>query len=381
VKQFFLPIRIVTGLGCFSDLPEVVRSYGHKSLLVCGHSALRRSGILDRALHDLQAAGLQVALYDQVRAEPTVDMTQEALDLARREQVDVVIGIGGGSALDVGKAVAALYKQPGTVREYHGGRTVDERGLPFVSVPTTAGTGTEVTNNAVLTDTENGIKQSIRGAYLTAAAAVVDPELTLTLPPEITAGSGADALCQAIESFVSVVAQPITDALTSQAIQWIGRSLVRAYELGSDIQARSDMLYGSLLTGMAMSHTRLGGAHALAHPLGYHYHIPHGVLCGLLLPYVMEYSLEYVPDRYAQVAQLLGLDTQGATPHEAARQAAQTAREITRKVGIPDRLRTFDVKPEDFGQIIHESLPSANLKSNPKLLEAQDLQIILERAW
>jgi len=381
VKQFSLPIKIVTGLGCFAHLPEVVRAYGTKPLLVCGQSALRHSGMLDRALQALQDAGLQVVLYDQARAEPTVDMVQEALDLARRERVDTVIGIGGGSAMDVGKAVAALYKQAGTVREYHSGRTVNERGLPCVCVPTTAGTGTEVTNNAVLTDPQSGIKQSIRGPYLTAAATVVDPELTLNLPPEITAASGADALCQAIEAFVSVLAQPITDALTSQAIQWIGRSLVRACEQGSDIQARSDMLYGSLLTGMAMSHTRLGGAHGLAHSLGYHYHISHGVLCGLLLPYVMEYSLEYAPDRYAQVAQLLGLDTRGAPLHEAAQQAAKAAREITRKVGIPDRLRTFGVRPEDFGQIIQESLPSANLKSNPKLLEAQDLQIILERAW
>ena len=380
MKQFYLPIKVITGVGCFSQLPEVVRSYGQRALLVCGQSALRRSGILDRALHDLHGAKLQVVLYDEARAEPTVEMAQKALDLARREQVEVVISIGGGSALDVGKAVAALYKQAGTVREYHSGRTVEERGLPFISVPTTACTGTEVTNNAVLTDPDTGIKQSIRGAYLTAVAAVVDPELTLTLPPEITAGSGADALCQSIESFVSVAAQPITDALTSQAIQWIGRSLVRAYEQGSDVQARSDMLYGSLLTGMAMSHTRLGGAHALAHPLGYHYHIPHGVVCGLLLPYVMEYSLEYVPDRYAQVAHLLGLDTRGATLREAAQQAAAAARETTRKVGIPDRLCTFGVKHEDLPKLIQESLPSANLKSNPKPLGAEDLQVILERA-
>ncbi len=380
MKQFYLPTKVITGLGCFSQLAEVVRVYGQRALLVCGRTALRRSGILDRAMNDLQKAGVHTVLYDAVHGEPTLDVVQGAVDLARQEQVEIVIGIGGGSAMDVGKAAAVLCTQAGTVQEYHRGRPISKRGLPFVSVPTTAGTGAEVTNNAVLTDPEYGVKKSIRGVHLFAVAALVDPELTVSMPPEITASSGADALCQAIESFVAIGAQPPTDALAGQAIKLIGRSLVHAYEQGSDINARADMLYGSLLAGMSMTNTRLGGAHGLAHPLGYRYHIPHGVVCGLLLPYVMEYSLEYAPHKYAEVARLLQQDTQGTSPREAAQQAVTAVRRIIAQIGIPSHLSVFGVKKQDFADLISKALPSANLKNNPRPLEADDLQVILERA-
>jgi alcohol dehydrogenase class IV len=215
---------------------------------------------------------------------------------------------------------------------------------------------------------------------LFATAAIVDPELTLSLPPRVTASSGADALCQAIESFVGRGAQPASDALASQAIRRIGRSLVRAYEDGSDINARADMLYGSLLAGMAMTNTRLGGAHGMSSPLGYRYHIPHGVICGLLLPYVMEYTLEHVPDKYALAAGYLGADVKGAGTKEAAQKAVEAVRRITHRIGLTNRLRSFGVKAEDLTEIIEESLPSGNLKNNPKPLGAEDLEIILTRA-
>jgi len=380
VRQFHLPTRVITGLGCFNHLPEVVRGHGQRALLVCGRSALRSSGALERALQGLQKAGVITVLYDAVPTEPTLDVVQAAVDLARREQVAVVIGIGGGSAMDVAKASAVLYTQAGTVEEHHRGRPVTERGLPCVAVPTTAGTGTEVTNNAVLTDPGRGVKESLRGAHIFAAAALVDPELTLSLPPSVTASSGADALCQAIEAFVAALSQPPTDALAGQAIEWIGRSLVRAYEQGSDVQARSDVLYGSLLAGMAMTNARLGGAHALAHPLGYLYHIPHGVVCGLLLPYIMEYSLDSAPAKYAEVARRLQVETRGLSPREAAAQSVEAVRHILQQIGIPARLAPLGVRREDFSEIIAKALPSANLKNNPRPLGPDDLQHILEQA-
>lgn len=380
MKQFYLPTRIITGLGCFSQMAEVVQTYGRKALLTCGRLALRRSGILERAMSDLQRSGIHTTLYDAVHGEPTLDTVQTAVELARRETVEVVIGIGGGSAMDVAKAAAVLCTQPGTVQEYHRGRLLSEPGLPCVTLPTTAGTGAEVTNNVVLTDSGRGLKESLRHPYVFAKTTLVDPELTVSMPPDITASSGADALCQAIESFVAVAAQPPSDALAGQAIHWIGRSLVRAYENGLDIHARADMLYGSLLAGMALPNARLGGAHGLAHPLGYLYHIPHGVVCGLLLPYVMEYSLEYAPEKYAEVARLLQADTQGLNLLEAAQQAVVAVRRIIREIAIPTRLSAFGVKKEDSAQIITTALPSSNLKNNPRPLGADDLLSILEQA-
>ena len=380
MRQFYLPTKVVTGLGCFSRVAKVVQDYGERTLLVCGQGSLRRSGTLDQTVSDLRRAGIGTTVYDAVDGEPTLGMVQAAVDLARQEEVDVVIGIGGGSAMDVGKAAAALSTQEGRVQEYHQGRSLRGRGLPYVSIPTTAGTGSEVTNNAVLTDLERGVKKSIRGERLFPAAALVDPRLTVSLPPGITARSGADALCQAIESFVAIGAQPPSDGLAGEAIRLIGRSLVRAYEQGSDVEARSDMLYGSLLAGMAMTNTRLGGAHGVASPLGLGYHIPHGIVCGLLLPHVMEYSLEHGLAKYASVARLLGVEVQGLSAREAAQETVIVVRRMMDRIGIPSHLRGFGVKREDLEGIIDQAVPSANLKNNPRPLGAEDLQIILERA-
>ena len=380
MRQFRLPTQVVTGLGCLEYLPEIVREYGQTALLICGSWALHRSGTLERTLNGLKKAGVRAALFDSVSDEPDLAVVEQALDLARSEKAEVVIGMGGGSAMDAAKSVAVVFGEPGRVLEYHRGRPIQEKGLPCVCVPTTAGTGTEVTTNAVLIDRERGIKESLRGASLFPVSAVVDPELTISLPPDVTASTGADALCHAIEPFVGIGAQPPTDALAGQAIQWIGRSLERAYRQGSDIEARADMLYGSLLAGMALSNARLGGVHSVAHPLGYRYHIPHGVLCGLLLPHVMQYSLEYAVKKYGLVAQLLGSDTRGLTPLEAAQQATAVVRGLMISIGIPQHLRTFGVEAKELPELVTGAWPSANRKNNPRPLEAVDLQAILERA-
>ena len=380
VKQFYLPTRVITGLGCFSEVAPTARALGRSALLVCGHAAMLRSGVLQRGLGDLDRAGVRTVVYNVAQGEPTLATVQAALELARRERVEIVIGIGGGSVVDVAKAAAVLYTQTGTLQDYHRGRPLSKSGLPCIAVPTTAGTGTEVTGNAVLTDPERGVKESLRGLQLFPSAAVVDPELTLSLPPAVTASSGADALCQAIESFVAVAAEPPTDALAGQAICWIGRSLVRACADGSDIAARCDMLYGSLLAGMALANTRLGGVHGMAHPLGFKYHLPHGVICGLLLPYVMEYSLASAPEKYGEVARHLGIETRGVSPPAASLQAVDAIQAMLRRIGIPEHLADLGVKAADLSEIIEKSLPSSNLKNNPRPLGAEDLRVILERA-
>lgn len=372
-KRFYLPTEIITGVGCFEQLGEVATRYGQRALLVCGSKAMRQSGVLYRSLDILAQANVTATVYDRVTGEPTLPLIEEGRKLAREQEVQVVIGLGGGSAMDTAKAIAGLYFQPGTVAEYHAGRPLEGPGLPFLAVPTTAGTGAEVTKNAVLIDPSRGLKRSIRSDEWFAKVALVDPELTLTMPPSVTAFSGADALCQAIEPFVSLGAQPITDALAVEAIRLIGRSLVRAYKNGQDIEAREHMLYGSLLAGMALANARLGGVHGIAHPLGGHYHLPHGMLCGLLLPYVMEYNLEYAAERYARIAQLLG---QEPTPFK----AVEAVRRLLAQIGIPEHLEPLGVRRDDFPVLIEESLPSGSLKSNPRPLGAEDVRRILEMA-
>lgn len=379
IKQFHLPTRIVTGPGCIQGLGQHAAANGHRALLVCGTRALRASGQLGRAQELLTASGVETILYDAVSGEPTMEVVQTGLDRARDEKVAVVVGMGGGSALDTAKAIAGMYSHPGQVEEYLGERRVSGGGLPWIAIPTTAGTGAEVTPNAVLISPRHRVKSSLRHDAWYATVALVDPELTLNVSPQVTATTGSDALTQAIESFTSIAAAPVTDALAAEALTRIGRSLERACRDGQDLAARADMLYGSLLAGMAMSNARLGGVHGMAHPLGYRYHIAHGVVCGLLLPYTMDYNLDYTVNKYARVATLLGTDTQGMSEPQAAKKAVARVRELFRSIGIPEHLAPFGVAAADLEVVAGESM-SSSLQHNPRPLDQQDVITILSAA-
>ncbi|MBN1284375.1 MAG: iron-containing alcohol dehydrogenase [Anaerolineae bacterium] len=365
--QYYNPVEVITGAGCFKELPQVVARFGAHALVIRSPRAPDATALLDMA-------GVGVVEADPLRGEPTLDYVEAARALARREGVEVVVGVGGGSPMDAAKAVAGLFPHAGPVHEYHtGARKVPGGGLPFVAVPTTAGSGAEVTKNAVLTDPARGVKESLRHDGWFARAALVDPELTYSAPPDVTAASGSDALCQAIEAYVSTGAMPVTDALAKEAIARIARALPVACAQPQDAVARADMLYGSLLAGLALSNARLGGVHGMAHPLGVRFNLPHGLICGLLLPYVMEYNIEHARRKYEHVAILLGV---GGAEAGIAR-----VRRLLEKINIPLRLRDVGVDRAQFPAIVVESLPSGSLKHNPRKLGAEDVTAILEAAW
>lgn len=379
MQRFYLPTEIVTGRGSLSQLGRITARYGRRVMVVTYAGFAQLSDTLSRALQTLQAEGLEITLYDHVTGEADLRVVEEGIALARKEGCQVFVGIGGGSSIDTAKAIAGLVTLPGSVWEYHGGRALEGPGLPFIAVPTTAGTGAEVTKNAVLIDPRTEVKKSIRDDAWFARVALVDPELTLSMPPQVTASTGADALCQAIESFTSIAATPLTDALAMRAIELTGRNLLRAYKAGDDLEAREAMSLGSLMAGMAMVNARLGGVHGMAHPLGSHFHIPHGVICGLLLPYTMEYNLPYATAKYAQVARLLGEPVEGLEVEAAARRAVERVRELMAEVGIPARLSQFGVTEESFEQIAKES-QSESLKHNPRPLGIEDVRAIMKAA-
>lgn len=380
MADFYLPTELSTGRGVFANLGRQAARFGRRAFLVSGVGAARRTGLLDRATRLLADAGVTAVPFSRVSGEPDLVLVEEGVALARQEGCDVVVGLGGGSAIDAAKAVAGAATLPGTIWDYHAGRPIEQAGLPFLAVPTTAGTGAEVTKNAVLCDPRDGAKYSIRDDRWFARVAIVDPELMASMPPAVTASTGSDALCQAIESFTSIGANPVTDALAREAIVRIGRSLERAYAQGDDLAAREDMAYGSLLAGMAMASARLGGVHGMAHPLGSHFSIPHGVICGLLLPYTMAYNLPSTVAKYAEVGRLMGARGTFASAEAEARAAVEAVRALLSRIGIPEHLRGFGVTPDRFDQIIAESLPSGSLKHNPRPLAAADVRAILEAA-
>jgi len=380
MPSFFCPTRVIMGCGTLADLGEIAAPYGSRAMLVCGTSFAQRTGLVDRATDMLRDRGLEATLYAHVGGEADLQVVESGIDLARAESCDLVIGLGGGSAVDTAKAIAGMTPLPGTVWEYHDGRALEGAGLPFIAVPTTSGTGAEVTKNSVLINPRNGVKKSIRDDAWFARVALIDPETTISMPPHVTASTGSDALCQAIEAYTSIAANPLTDALATRSIELAGRSLARAFHDGGDIGAREDMSMAAVMAGMAMASARLGGVHGMAHPLGARYDIPHGVVCGLLLPYTMAYNVDYADGKYAHVAALLGEDVAGLSIREAAGRAVDAVRRLVDEIGVPSHLSGYGVAEDAFDLIIEESLPSGSLKHNPRPLGAEDVRAILQAA-
>jgi len=293
VSEFYAPGKIIFGPGGLSQVGVEAKRLGIKILVVLGRSAMRKSGALDRLIHLLEDNNLEYIIYENIPSDPTAETVDTGASLARKEICNLVIALGGGSVLDAGKAISAMATNEGSVADYQEiegkGRKLKTKPLPFIAIPTTSGTGSEATSNAVITNTKLALKKSIRDFSLIPEVALVDPELTLSLPPLTTAICGGDALTQCIESYLGKKSQEITDALALHAIELIGKSLVKAVKDGKNLEARKDMAMAALLSGLCLSNSGLGAAHALSHPLGVYYKIPHGLSCAVLLPYVIEY--------------------------------------------------------------------------------------------
>ncbi|MGE5294886.1 MAG: iron-containing alcohol dehydrogenase, partial [Solirubrobacterales bacterium] len=296
--EFSTARRIVFGQGVAEQIPGLVAGYGKRAFLVIGSKADRLAALLEA----ITAKGPAVTVFN-VTGEPTTEMAQAATTAAREAKADVVVAIGGGSVLDIGKVASAMLKNAGELSDYlevvGKGRPLREPAAPLLAVPTTAGTGAEVTYNAVLGVPEQQVKVSIRSPLMLARQAIVDPLLTQSMPPELTASTGLDALTQLIEAFVSNKANPLTDGVCREGLQRAGRSLLRAFKDGADLQAREDMCLASLFSGMALANAKLGAVHGFAGPLGGMTSAPHGVICGKLLPYVMQANVLALQDKVA----------------------------------------------------------------------------------
>ncbi|RPJ27073.1 MAG: iron-containing alcohol dehydrogenase [Chloroflexi bacterium] len=363
-----------------SGAEDISKGRAQRLLLVRGRS----SDAIPRVRQTLSASGIAFTEF-QVHGEPTIEVVREGTKAAR--DCDRVIGLGGGSVLDAGKAIAALATNPGDVFDYleviGKGQPLVNAPLPYIAIPTTAGTGAEVTRNAVLESAEQNVKVSLRSPWMLPRLALVDPELTYNLPPEITASSGLDALTQLIEPFVSVKANPMTDAICREGTQHAARSLRHAYENGADKEAREGMSLASLLGGLALANAALGAAHGFAGPLGGILHAPHGVLCARFLPLVMEANIRALEarqpehpalERYAEIAQIL-TDEKDAT----AQDGINWVSELVSALKIP-RLSTYGLRPEDFPEAVQKTQRANSFKGNPIVLSASELTAILEQA-
>lgn len=371
--------EVVFGFGVLERLPEKVAELGGKRVLIVTDKGLRASGVVDQVIERLTDAWIPAVIFDEVPQDSGSRTVERAVAVLRAESCDLVVGVGGGSSLDAAKAVAFGATNPPPIVQYAGLNKLKQPGLPVIAIPTTAGTGSEVSYWSVMTDDASQVKIGIGGALVFPRVALADPALTFSLPPFLTATTGMDALTHAIESYTNKSYQPISAALTYRAIELIGEFLVRAVQDGADREARYGMLLGSLLAGMGMNPTRLGIVHALAMPLGsWQLKIAHGTGNAVLLPHVMAFNLEGNPTLYADVASALGV---GETDLIAASQAAiARVRAINSVIGIPPGLGALGLTEALIPQVCAEAIKSGNIAVNPRACTQADLEMICRAA-
>jgi alcohol dehydrogenase class IV len=379
--EFATSNRIVFGNGIISEVPALAASLGQRVLVVADSS--ERCKIL---LEGLVGFGLVVVVFE-VKGEPCENDVLLAMRIIQESNSQVLIGFGGGAALDTGKATAILMTNPGKLLDYievlGAGRTLENPSLPYIAIPTTAGTGSEVTRNAVITIPGKHVKASLRSPFMLPRMAVIDPELTYSLPASITANTGMDALTQLIEPFVCNSPAPLTDALCRDGIARVARSLNTAYTNGRDASAREDMALASLFGGLALANARLGAVHGMANPIGGMSHAPHGAICARLLPLVMEANLRALrrsqPNsptiaRYTEIACIL---TGSKEAH--AEEGVAWVGELCKSLNIRP-LSDHGLKLEDFPAIVEQSQKANSMKGNPMPLTDVELRAILVAA-
>ena len=380
--EFATATRIIFGDGAIRQVAPAAKQWGRRVLVVTGHSTER----VQPLRKELEAAGVRSFDF-AVEGEPTVDLIARGLEQARREQCDVVVALGGGSVIDAGKAIAGLLTNPGEVLDYlevvGRGNVLQNPAAPFITVPTTAGTGSEVTRNAVLGVPARHVKVSLRSPFLLPRLAVVDPELTLDLPPAITARTGLDALTQLIEAYVSIRSNPMTDGFCVQGIPLAARSLRRAFHQGLDREARRDMSLAALFSGLALANAGLGVVHGFAAPLGGRFPAPHGAICAAILPFAMEMNLRALRARapqsdalrrYEEVARMLS-----GRGDATAEDGIAWTREICHELEIPP-LKAYGIGEQDVPVLIAEAAKASSMKGNPLALTPEELSEVLAQA-
>jgi alcohol dehydrogenase class IV len=382
IYEITLPVKVCFGVGSVGILGDEVSKLGVKRALIVTDPGVYQAGLIDPVKAQLSRAKLSVDVFAEAEPEPTLPRLNKAAEKLNKEGYDLVVGVGGGSSMDTAKGLSVLFAHGGKGQDYVGINKVPGPGIPIATVPTTAGTGSEVTKAAVFDDPDKRSKFGIQSPYILARLAIVDPTLTYGCPQKVTATAGIDALTHAMESYTSINASTFTDALEVEAMRLIAGSLRAVVKNGSDKEARSRMAEGALFGGFGIGHAGGAAAHALAYPLGSRFHVPHGVTVGLLLPYVMEFNLPTNLPKYATIAQILGVKTQGLPLQKAAEKGVEAYKALAKDIGIPLHLRDLGIPKEALEELAVATMDVTRLlNNNPKKLTLDDVRRIWQNAW
>ncbi len=373
--------KIVFGCGSFSGLVGQVRDLRAKKPFVAVDGNLAKLGVGDRIAEMFDRGGMKAVLYDRVLPEPPLEQADEGAGLALKGKCDIVIGIGGGSAMDVAKAVAVVAAHGAEAKDFLGLNRVPGPGLPTIMVPTTAGTGSEVTFTAVFVRHDLKKKEGMNSMFMYPDLALLDPELTLSLPPQPTAASGMDALCHAIESYTSVIASPASEMFSLRAVGLIAENLRTCVHNGGNLEAREAQMLGSLYAGIGLANAGVGAAHSLSYPLGGKYGISHGVANTLMLPRIMEFNLPGALEKFADVAEMMGENTEGLSVRDAAMLAVEAVDALIEDCGIATGLEELGIPEEDYSEMARVAMTVARpLENNPRKVTLEDAIAIYRTA-
>ncbi|HEY1068819.1 MAG TPA: iron-containing alcohol dehydrogenase, partial [Pirellulales bacterium] len=389
--------KIVFGRRAVEQVGEVVRRLDARRVFLVTDRTLVAAGIVDEVFTPLHEAGIEIDVFSGGQAEPSLEVAEQAIERAEAFAPEAIVAVGGGSNMDVAKYVAALLAHGGSPRDYFGEDRLPGPTLPVVCVPTTAGTGSEVSSSAVVSDPVAATKVSMLSNWLRPAAAIVDPLLTVTCPPQVTADSGIDALVHAIEAFTAVDNEsfplppgersvyqginPLGDLTAREAIRLVGRHLVKAVKTGDDLDAREGMSLAATLAGLAFSNTGVAIVHAMEYPVGVLTHCSHGAGNGLLLPFAMRFNLPARKERFAEIAELLGESTAGLSIDAAAERAIVAVEKLKSTIGIPERLRDLGVQESHLPMLAEKAFGVKRLiRVNPRTVTQKDLEGVLRSA-
>jgi alcohol dehydrogenase len=372
--DFVLPSKIRYGKGVVKELDGELNKLSAKKIMVVCDKGIIKAGILDKVLGFL-GDDKEIVVFDEVEANPKDYNVHSGADLARKENVDALVAVGGGSPIDAAKGIAVLARQGGAIRDYLK-KAIGEDCLPLITVPTTAGTGSEVTFSSVITDTKENFKFTIKSPSIAAKVALVDPELTYSLPKLVTASTGIDALTHAIEGYTATCTEPIAEALGLYAAEYIAKYIVRAVKDGSDEEARDGMMLGSLLAGLSFSHSDVASVHCMAEALGSIYDKPHGLCNSIILPHIMTANLPFVLQKYARVARSMGIEDKD--DESAAKKGIELIKNISAEIGLPD-FKSLGIDPAKFRLLSELSEKNGSNDSNPKEMNVDDYEKLFHK--
>lgn len=378
-SEFFVSSNVVFGKDAAKKLPEILKEYKAKNVMVVYDAGVKMAGIATKVLGEIEKADVKVTVFDGVIPNPTNEVVEEAAEIAKKEKIDVFVAVGGGSSIDLTKAVNILMTNPGPIGQYGGIGMVKEDVLPLIAIPTTAGTSSEITNVVALTDTEAVCKYVIIDNKIVADRVIADPEFTRTMPPSVTAATGMDAITHAVESYISNMATPLTEYHSLKGLQIFYENLPKAVADGNDMHAREQMMLGCIIAGFGFSNANLGLVHGIAHTLSAHFHLAHGMANATVLPYVMEYNADSCPEKMVELAKAIQLPVSGNLDEDKLLLSKELLK-LTKTLGIKT-LSEQGIKEEDLSMLADDVLKEPVLGFNPKQgVTKEDVLNILHKA-